>query len=163
MEQSHQKYALGFNGDERNTFRVLMDQILEFLTSEYCAVSCCLCWWKNLTVELKLYIWLMCEGKQHISFDWYFIFLASGHKLPCCLGFLLLFHMVFLPHRWMAGHLPGATLAFHPDSVRSGSQSANTASLLDAPRPGPDDSPHPSHASSVHKILSSFPIHCTTV
>lgn len=40
----------------------------------------------------------MCEGNQHILFDWYFIFLASGHKvtvghtvnkLPCCLGFFL--------------------------------------------------------------------------
>lgn len=73
LEQSHQKYALGFNGDERNILWVLMDQILEFLTSEYCAVSCCFCWWKNFIVELKLYIWLLCEGNQHILLDWYFL------------------------------------------------------------------------------------------
>lgn len=58
----------------------------------------------------------------------------------------------------MAGYRSRPTLAFHPDSVRSGPQSANTANLLDAPGPGLEENPHPSHATSVYETLSSFRI-----
>lgn len=156
MEQSHQKYALGFNGDERNTLRVLMDQILEFLTSEYCAVSCCFCWWKNLIVELKLYIWLMCEGKHHILFDWYFIFLASGYRVDCGphspQAPLLPGFSFALPHglptSQMNGWIPPHGHSGFPPRFCTQWLSINKyCQLARCPKARPDDSPHPSHAS----------------
>lgn len=104
-----------------------------------------------------LFSWLLAQ-------IWLWTTEPTGSLTALGFSLALLSSMVSLPCRWMGGYFSKATVPFHPDSVQSGPQSANTANLLEAPGPGLQESPHPFQPRSAYKTVFLWnPLHYHTV
>lgn len=149
---------------------------LEFLKSEHCVVPFFFFFffsWKDVTVEFKLYIWLMSDGNQHILFDGYFIFSPFGtnwtadhraNRLSHCSG---LFHGLALQHGLPTTQVNGWILlqghfAFSPRFCTKWPSISKHCQLAWGPRTRSTREPLHFPCHNLPIKLSFFRIHCTT-